>query len=107
MSKNKKTDWQQLDKQMQALILEDKNARKKTQKSKGKIKINRDTNMGDLIEKYPYLADILIKDYELHCANCMLAGFDTLYEGSKLHGMSDQEIDDMIERLIKIVEYNK
>lgn len=106
MSKNKKTDWEQLDKQMQSIISEDKKISKSPQNG-DKFQINRDTNMGDLIQKYPDLVDILVKDYDLHCASCMLAGFDTLYEGAKLHGMSDQEIDDMIERLIKISEKNK
>ncbi len=64
--------------------------------------IDRDTNIGDLAISHPHIADIMANDYELHCASCYLAGYDTLFEGSKLHGMTEREIDDMIDRLNKI-----
>lgn len=67
-------------------------------------KIDRKMNLGELVELYPDLVPVLLEDYGLHCAGCFAAGFDTLEEGSRVHGFSDEEIEKMVARLNKIVK---
>lgn len=38
----------------------------------------------------------LLAEYGLHCLNCFANQFDTLEQGGMVHGMDDDEIEDMI-----------
>lgn len=69
--------------------------------------ITRKTNIGQLIEKHPQLAQILVQDYGLHCAGCCAAAFDTLESGAQAHGMSDKEIDEMVKKLEQLASKKK
>jgi hybrid cluster-associated redox disulfide protein len=66
------------------------------------FKITRTTNIGELAAEYPHIAQVLASDYELHCVGCFASAFDTIETGAQIHGMTDEEIDDMIVRLTKI-----
>ena len=67
------------------------------------MKITKKTNLQKLIKKYPEAAEILVKDYNLHCVGCMAAAFETLEQGAKAHGMSGEKIEEMIKHLNKKV----
>lgn len=67
-----------------------------------KLKITKDTNLGELVLKHPETAEVLL-DYGLHCVGCIASSFDTIEAGAKVHGMSEEEISDMVERLNEIV----
>ena len=67
-----------------------------------KLPITKDTNLGELISVYPHLAATLNDDYGLHCVGCFANAFDTLENGAQIHGMTDQDIEEMIQRLKKI-----
>lgn len=64
--------------------------------------ISRETNLGEIGVRWPKAGRLLL-DYGLHCAGCIASGFDTVEMGAKVHGMSDEEIDEMVEELNKIV----
>lgn len=66
-------------------------------------KIAKNSNLGDLIQAYPQLAQVLIEDYGLHCAGCYAAAFDSLEQGAQIHGMSEKQIGEMVKRLNEIV----
>lgn len=66
-------------------------------------KITKSTNLGEIIQIYPQLAQVLIEDYGLHCAGCYAAAFDTLEQGAQIHGMSEKQIEKMLKRLNEIV----
>lgn len=68
-------------------------------------KITGKTKLGDIVEKYPKVAEILADKYQLHCVGCFAAAFETLEQGAKAHGMSKKEIDSLIEEINKIVGY--
>lgn len=61
-------------------------------------------NLGELVEMYPALVPVLLEDYGLHCAGCFAASFDTLEEGARVHGFSNQEIDKMVTKLNQLVK---
>jgi hybrid cluster-associated redox disulfide protein len=70
---------------------------------KQKIVINKEILIGDLVEKYPQLGQILMEEYGFHCIGCMAAGMETLEQGAQVHGMSQNEITKMVEDLKRLV----
>ena len=66
-----------------------------------KMKITKDILILDLMEQNPELATILTEKYGLHCIGCMAASMETLEQGALAHGMTDNQIDKMIEELNK------
>jgi hybrid cluster-associated redox disulfide protein len=71
---------------------------------KQEIKITKDIMIGDLVEKYPKLAEVLVEEYGFHCIGCMAAGMETLEEGATVHGMNSKEIKKMVEDLKNLVK---
>ena len=69
------------------------------QEAEQPLAINKDSNIGELAMQYPHIAETLAEDYGLHCIGCFASSFDTLENGAQIHGMNDQEIEDMIQRL--------
>lgn len=60
--------------------------------------VTRDTNLGDLAKSYPQAAAIML-DYGLHCVGCFANAYDTIETGARIHGMTETEVEEMIERL--------
>lgn len=70
-----------------------------------KITIKPDISISDLIEQYPQVTDILIYDYGLHCVGCIIAEYETLEEGAKVHGIEGKNFKKMMNEInIKINE---
>lgn len=65
-----------------------------------KKKIDKNTNIAELVETNPELNEVLY-EYGLYCANCFAAGFDNIEEGAKIHGLEDDEIEELIQELNK------
>ncbi len=63
-----------------------------------KLQIDKNTAIEDLIEENPEMNDVLY-EYGLYCGNCFAAGWDTLEEGAKMHGLEDDEIEELIGEL--------
>jgi len=72
------------------------------QKTTKKIKVSRDSNIADLVFKYPEVAEIMLA-FGLHCTNCFASHFDTIEQGAKIHEMMDEEIDEMIVEIEKVI----
>ncbi len=70
---------------------------------KQKTEITKDIMIGELVENYPQLGEILMTEYGFHCIGCMAAGMETLEQGAQVHGMNQKEITKMIEDLNKLV----
>lgn len=68
----------------------------------GRIELDRNANIAEVVFKYPEIVEIFAA-FGLHCSNCFASQFDTISEGAKLHGMIDEEIDEMIEEANKII----
>jgi len=66
---------------------------------KNKTKITKDILILDLVEQNPDLAEVLTGEYGFHCVGCMAASMETLEQGALVHGMTDKEIDKMVEDL--------
>ncbi len=62
------------------------------------VNVTRDTNLGELVKSYPQAAAILL-EYGLHCVGCFANTYDTVEMGARVHGMTDEEVDEMIGRV--------
>jgi len=68
-----------------------------------KNKITKDILILDLVETYPKVAEVLTEKYNFHCIGCMAASMESLEEGATVHGMTDDQIDEMVAELNKII----
>ena len=69
-------------------------------------RIRKDSNLAEVVFKYPLAAEILL-DYGLHCVGCFANSFDTIEMGAKVHGMSDQEINEIVDRINEAIEFKE
>jgi len=65
-----------------------------------KQKIDKNTNIAELIERDPELNEVLY-EYGLYCGNCYAAGYDNLEDGARIHGLEEEEIEELIQELNK------
>lgn len=65
-------------------------------------KIKKDMTLGDVIEKFPESAAVMMS-HGLHCVGCHVASYETIEQGAKAHGMSDKELEKMMKELNKAV----
>ncbi len=60
--------------------------------------ITKKTKISELIEKKPEAAEILM-EAGMGCVGCPMAQQETIEQGCKAHGMSEENIDKLIEEL--------
>lgn len=66
--------------------------------------INRKTLIGDMVNKYPKTADIMLS-WGLACIGCSINVFESVEEGARVHGqMSDKEIEKLIIELNSVAK---
>lgn len=68
---------------------------------KKNAKITKDILILNLVEQNPDLVSVLTEDYGFHCVGCMAASMETLEQGALVHGMTEDQIDKMVEDLNK------
>ena len=73
----------------------------KTDKSQ---KIKADMLIAEIVECFPEVVDYLINEYEFHCVNCVLAGFESLEEGAEAHGITGKEFKKLLNELNSLVK---
>jgi hybrid cluster-associated redox disulfide protein len=64
-------------------------------------KITKETLIGEIVEKYPQVVPTLM-GFGLHCVGCHVAGFESLEDGFKAHGMDDKQIEEAVKKLNEI-----
>lgn len=64
--------------------------------------ITKDMTIGEVIEKYPETADIMMS-YGLHCFGCHVNVYETLEQGIVSHDMEETALNSMIEDMNKAV----
>ncbi len=68
--------------------------------------ITKDMSISEVIEKYPSTIETLLTT-GVHCIGCHVSYFETLEQGMKGHGMTDDEIDQVVNEMNKVVEEEK
>jgi hybrid cluster-associated redox disulfide protein len=61
-------------------------------------KITKDMKLGDIIQKFPDTADVMM-EHGLHCIGCHVAAWESLEDGCRAHGMSDEEITSLLKKM--------
>lgn len=56
------------------------------------------SNLGELVKSYPQTGPIML-DYGLHCVGCFANQYDTVETGARIHGMTPEEIEEMLGRI--------
>ena len=59
------------------------------------MEINKDTLIGDLLEKAPEKADILL-EAGMHCLSCPASQMETIAEACEVHGI---DVDEILEKI--------
>jgi iron-sulfur cluster assembly accessory protein len=67
--------------------------------------ITKDTNIGEIVEKYPEVVETLT-GFGVHCVGCHVSPFESLEGGFKGHGMTDEQIDDAVKKLNEVIDRN-
>lgn len=65
--------------------------------------ITKDMTISEVIEKYPNTIETLLMT-GVHCIGCHVSYFETLEQGMKGHGMTDEEVDDVIKEMNKVIQ---
>lgn len=65
--------------------------------------ITKNTLISEILEKSPKAAEILM-EYDLMCVSCPLAGEHSLKEIKNIHGFSDEDIEEILVRINKLIE---
>ena len=73
------------------------------QENKKENIITRTTTIGEIVEKYPQTVDVLLT-YGVHCVGCHVSPFESLEDGFRGHGLSEEKIDDAVMKLNKVVQ---
>lgn len=60
--------------------------------------ITRYDQLATIVEECPRAGELLA-EYGLHCVNCFANEMDTLEMGAEVHGMSDEEMQNMIDEI--------
>ncbi|NBO17559.1 MAG: DUF1858 domain-containing protein [Proteobacteria bacterium] len=70
------------------------------------VVITKDMNLGEVVFKYPEAAEVLT-DYGLSCVGCFASSFDTIEQGAKIHQLSEEELQEMIDRINEVINYGE
>ena len=68
--------------------------------------ITKEMTIGDVVAKYPSCIEPLLAS-GVHCVGCHVSYYETLEQGFKGHGMSDDDIEEVIIKLNQAVEESK
>ena len=67
--------------------------------------INKSMLIAEIIDTHPDIIP-MIMDYGLHCIGCSVNAFETLQEGFIGHGVSDDEVDRIVNKLNALIKKN-
>lgn len=67
------------------------------------MKITKEMNIGEIIEKYPEVRSVFV-GLGIGCIGCVAAHFESLEEGFKAHGMSDEDIEKAIKKMNALIK---
>jgi hybrid cluster-associated redox disulfide protein len=78
-----------------------KEAKKEAKKEQAKQIITKTMLIGEIASKYPETVEVMFK-HGMHCIGCGMTAYETLEQGCMGHGMSEEDVDKMVEEMNKI-----
>jgi len=70
------------------------------------MKVTKEMGIAEILERHPFLAEVFF-EMGIGCVGCAAARFETIEEGLKAHGLSDEKIKETIDKMNKLVEEKK
>ena len=64
----------------------------------GKLKINKNMTIAELMTVDPMIPNILVRE-GMHCVTCGAAPGETLEQAGGVHGMTDDQINNLVDRI--------
>lgn len=61
-------------------------------------KINKEMTISEILSVSPEIANVLVRE-GMHCITCEAATGETLREAGAVHGMAEDDIDDLVDRI--------
>lgn len=84
-----------------------KPAPKRTQaiqrKEGSNLRIHRDMRVGEVVVLLPEAGNLLA-EYGLHCSGCVMGGMETLEDGCRIHGFSQEDTEDLLADLNTLLQ---
>jgi hybrid cluster-associated redox disulfide protein len=68
--------------------------------AKKAAKITGSMTLGEAVSKYPRTMEVLFR-YGLHCIGCHISAYETVEQGALAHGLSKEQVKQMIEEMNK------
>jgi len=59
--------------------------------------------ISEVIKKYPTTIEIMV-NYGLHCVGCGMSAYESIEEGAEVHGLTKNDINEMVGKMNEIVE---
>lgn len=60
--------------------------------------VTKDMLIGEVAQKHPQAIEIMLGQ-GLHCIGCFVSPYETIEQGAKGHGFSDQQVDELVEQI--------
>jgi hybrid cluster-associated redox disulfide protein len=78
---------------------------KKTKETKKETKqlVTKTMLIGEIASKYPQAVEVMFR-HGMHCIGCGMTAYESLEQGCMAHGMSEEEIDKMVEDINEVVK---
>jgi hybrid cluster-associated redox disulfide protein len=73
-------------------------SKKAAKKIQASVKVTKQMLIGEVVRVCPESAEIMFK-YGLHCLGCGMVAYESLEQGSQAHGLSEKEIDKMVQEI--------
>lgn len=67
--------------------------------------VTKDMLIGEVVQNYPDAVDIMLKN-GFHCVGCHVSPYETIEQGAKGHGFTDQQVVDLMEEINAKVSNN-
>ncbi|RME52439.1 iron-sulfur cluster assembly accessory protein [Candidatus Woesearchaeota archaeon] len=61
-------------------------------------RIRKEMTIGEVVQRYPSAAEVLMRE-GIHCVGCGVAQFETIEQGLLGHGLTPDEVDELVEEL--------
>ena len=71
-----------------------------------KQEISKDMAIGEAVQAYPVTAAVMMK-YGLHCIGCHVAAWESIEDGARGHGLTEDQIDNMVDDMNQAIREKK
>ena len=86
---------------------ENKNKKSSQKKPKNYSAVRKDMTLSEVAETYPVAVPVMLS-YGLHCIGCHIAAWETVEQGAKSHGMTDEQVNQMIKEMNEqIIQFSR